>query len=257
MHEDSTLLKSFPLFLLFPGPNVKVAYEKGLRFYYMLSVAPSISTVLVTEKLTHLTEEKEIIYTNSRIINTGNENTISVPLHITARGIQAGPYTLKISAEFDSVFMEKDLTFHLMWENQPFLNRPFDKVISQMKYILLPDQYKRLESFNKEDRKQEFYKYWNQISPTDSSEQNELLNEYFYRVDFADQNFSSNLKSGWKTDRGKIFMLYGLPDTINKYYNDFNRPPYEIWVYYNLRSRYTFVDRFRNGEFNLTREETE
>jgi hypothetical protein len=59
---------------------------------------------------------------------------------------------------------------------------------------------------------------------------------------------------GYRTDRGRIFILFGSPSITNRLLKP-NAPPAEIWTYENLKKRFTFVDRQRNGNFTLEKEE--
>jgi hypothetical protein len=57
---------------------------------------------------------------------------------------------------------------------------------------------------------------------------------YYRRVELTNQYFSS-YKAGWKTDRGMIYLIFGLPDEVSV--NDGN----EVWYYKVTRTRFTFV----------------
>jgi GWxTD domain-containing protein len=59
-----------------------------------------------------------------------------------------------------------------------------------------------------------------------------LIKNYFRRVELANQYFTS-YKEGWKTDRGMIYIVYGIPDKV---YRFFDR---EVWEY-------------KQGSFNAT-----
>ncbi len=61
-----------------------------------------------------------------------------------------------------------------------------------------------------------------------------FMKSYFRRVELANLYFSS-YKEGWKTDRGMIYLVFGLPDEVSV--NDGN----ETWYYSTTRSRFTFV----------------
>ena len=41
-------------------------------------------------------------------------------------------------------------------------------------------------------------------------------------------------KIGWKTDRGRIFILYGEPSEIERFPNQMDTKPYEIWHYNDI-----------------------
>jgi GWxTD domain-containing protein len=61
-----------------------------------------------------------------------------------------------------------------------------------------------------------------------------FMRSYFRRVELTNLYFSS-YKEGWKTDRGMIFLIFGLPDEVSR--NGQN----EVWYYKNYRTRFTFV----------------
>jgi GWxTD domain-containing protein len=61
-----------------------------------------------------------------------------------------------------------------------------------------------------------------------------FMRSYFRRVELANTYFSS-YKEGWKTDRGMIYLIFGLPDEVSK------TGLKEIWYYRNTKARFTFV----------------
>ena len=63
-----------------------------------------------------------------------------------------------------------------------------------------------------------------------------FMRSYFRRVELANIYFSS-YKQGWKTDRGMVYLIFGLPDEVSV--NDGT----ETWFYKNTRTRFTFVRR--------------
>jgi len=64
-----------------------------------------------------------------------------------------------------------------------------------------------------------------------------FMRSYFRRVELANTYFSS-YKEGWKTDRGMIYLIFGLPDEVSR------TGPTEVWYYKNFKERFTFV---KNG----------
>ena len=61
-----------------------------------------------------------------------------------------------------------------------------------------------------------------------------FMRSYFRRVELANTYFSS-YKEGWKTDRGMIYLIFGLPDEVSK------TGLKEIWYYRDTKARFTFV----------------
>ena len=64
-----------------------------------------------------------------------------------------------------------------------------------------------------------------------------FMRSYFRRVELANTYFTS-YKEGWKTDRGMIYLIFGLPDEVSR------TGPTEVWYYKNYKERFTFV---KNG----------
>jgi len=68
----------------------------------------------------------------------------------------------------------------------------------------------------------------------------------------ANQNFSSNREvDGYKSDRGRIFILYGSPTNKERLFSP-SAPPREVWTYVQLKKRFIFEDERRAGIYTLT-----
>jgi GWxTD domain-containing protein len=60
-----------------------------------------------------------------------------------------------------------------------------------------------------------------------------FMRSYFRRVELANQYFTS-YKEGWKTDRGMIYIIFGLPDQVYRFTDR------EVWSYKNTMFKITF-----------------
>jgi len=58
--------------------------------------------------------------------------------------------------------------------------------------------------------------------------------EFYNLVKYANQNFKSKLRPGWETDRGRILLMYGIPNDIQNIPSMNNTVPYDIWTYNKL-----------------------
>ena len=97
---------------------------------------------------------------------------------------------------------------------------------------------------------QELFKFWKKFDPTPSTKYNEVMSEYYKRVDFTTKNFTSiSNKKGFDTDRGKIYIQLGKPKRIERSSNSEGKVV-ETW-YYDRQKRFTFVDKQGTGEFPL------
>ena len=76
---------------------------------------------------------------------------------------------------------------------------------------------------------------------------------YLDRVKVVNRKYGSFTKSGWQTDRGRVFLIYGEPDEIERFPSTSESKPYEIWHYYNIENgvEFIFVDRSGSGNYEL------
>lgn len=76
---------------------------------------------------------------------------------------------------------------------------------------------------------------------------NEFKDEYFRRLAYAIPKFRAGSRAGWKTDRGRAFILYGQPDQITSYRHEIDSKPYEIWRYEQIQGGVIFIFMDRTG----------
>jgi len=76
---------------------------------------------------------------------------------------------------------------------------------------------------------------------------------YLSRVATANQRFRSMGKEGWELDRGRVYILHGEPDEIERMPSSEDRKPYEIWHFYQIENgvQFIFVDRSGFGDYLL------
>jgi GWxTD domain-containing protein len=142
-------------------------------------------------------------------------------------------------------------TFTVRWSDLPHTIRDLDKAIDQMRYIARESemQYMR-DAEDANEKRRRFLEYWKKRDPDPSTERNELMEEYFARVEFANKNFS-HYNEGWRTDRGMVHIYLGPPESIERRPFDLGSKPYEIWSYYNLNRDFVFVDETGFGDYRL------
>jgi hypothetical protein len=65
--------------------------------------------------------------------------------------------------------------------------------------------------------------------------------EYLKRVEYSNQHFKALGKKGWRTDRGRVFLKYGEPSEIERFPNQIDTKPYEIWYYNEIEGGVIFI----------------
>jgi GWxTD domain-containing protein len=80
-----------------------------------------------------------------------------------------------------------------------------------------------------------------------------LREEYLARVAYANANYRVLSRDGFRTDRGRVHIMYGNPDDYERHPNETETRPYEIWSYNNIQGGVIFVFVLRNtaGDYEL------
>jgi GWxTD domain-containing protein len=127
---------------------------------------------------------------------------------------------------------------------------------------------------NDEERDQFIEQFWLRRDPTPDTIENEYKEEHYRRIAYANEHFAAGV-AGWRTDRGRIYVMYGPPDQIDDHPSGgtYQRPPeegggmtstypFETWRYRYLEGvgqevMIEFVDRCMCGEYRMTMDPSE
>ena len=110
-----------------------------------------------------------------------------------------------------------------------------DKMLDEIKYIADRDELEQIKKLDTYDGKKLFlYKFWLARNNNNPNGINESRVEFDKRVQYANKNFSYKYKEGYKTDRGRVIVKYGIPDDIERHPLEGNTQPYEKWTYNNV-----------------------
>lgn len=137
------------------------------------------------------------------------------------------------------------------WLDMPVSLYNLDVAIQMMEFIVSEQELKRLNSGSTSEKEEKFREFWAQRDPTPDTEFNELMAEYYRRIDFAHANFKSMQQPGYNTDQGRAYILYGPPDNIERRLPT-NAPTREIWQYPNRTLVFEATTGF--GDFRLISE---
>ncbi|MBN8586412.1 MAG: GWxTD domain-containing protein [Ignavibacteria bacterium] len=140
----------------------------------------------------------------------------------------------------DSISSNQNLTElenqYLLSEYPKLSEKQVDDEFNKVIYLMSDQQKENYESLKTLDEKRMFmFNYWRGISAYISKK------EYMSRIDFANKNFKSDLREGWKTDRGRIMALFGKYDEIERFPYEGSTRAYEIWTYNKLQGGVIFV----------------
>ncbi|HOY31225.1 MAG TPA: GWxTD domain-containing protein [Bacteroidales bacterium] len=61
--------------------------------------------------------------------------------------------------------------------------------------------------------------------------------DYYLEVQKVNNDFGTKIRKGYETDRGRVYLEYGPPNSMSKNYYEPSAYPYEIWHYYSLKNQ--------------------
>ncbi len=177
--------------------------------------------------------------------------------NITTADLVAGKYTISVEAapyssaqqEF-TVHATTTRTFEVRWKGLPVTVVDLDLALEQMQYIVEKEELDKIRNIDIEKKRAQFIELWKQKDPTPGTERNELMEEYYSRIEYANKHFT-HFYEGWKTDMGMVYIIFGPPGNIERHPFDIDAKPYEIWTYYNKNREFVFVDVSGFGDYRL------
>lgn len=150
-----------------------------------------------------------------------------------------------------------------------------DWVNKDVDYIITSEERKAFKALQTDEERENFIEnFWRRRDPNPDTEENEFREEYYERIAYANEHFTSGIP-GWKTDRGRIYITWGKPDSIESHPSggSYDRPsyegggstttyPFEIWFYRHLDGvgdgiEIEFVDPTGTGEYRIARNANE
>jgi GWxTD domain-containing protein len=148
-------------------------------------------------------------------------------------------------------------------------------VEQDVRWIITDEELAAFKSLsNDEERDQFIENFWLRRNPNPDSPENEYREEHYARIAYANEHFAAG-KSGWRTDRGHIYIAYGKPDSIEAHPSggNYERPmeegggntstfPFEIWHYRYIEGigdniDIEFVDTCMCGDYHMTLDRSE
>jgi GWxTD domain-containing protein len=117
-----------------------------------------------------------------------------------------------------------------------------DDLFAKSVYIASEAEKDRYEALSTVEAKREFmYTFWRARDENPSDDRNQYYQDYLKRIAESNAKFTAAKKDGWKTDRGRVYLIYGPPSEIERYPNQIETKPYEIWRYESLEGGVSFV----------------
>jgi GWxTD domain-containing protein len=154
---------------------------------------------------------------------------------------------------------------------QKEMESPYKKWLEEeVPYIITAEERAAFKKLTTDDEREQFIEaFWERRNPNPGSPENEFKEEYYRRIAYANEHYASGIP-GWRTDRGRIYIMYGPADEVDAHPSggSYERPqeegggetstyPFEQWRYRYIDGIGTniileFVDPTMTGEYHLT-----
>ena len=156
------------------------------------------------------------------------------------------------------------------------LSKPYKKWLEEdVLYIITDEERTAFRQLSNDEERDNFIEaFWQRRDPTPDTEENEYKEEHYQRIAYANEHFAAGVP-GWKTDRGRIYIVFGKPDEIESHPSGgtYERPmeegggetstfPFEDWRYRYIDGIgqeviMEFVDPCMCGEYHMTLDRSE
>jgi len=142
-------------------------------------------------------------------------------------------------------------------------------------YIITKEEKEAFKKLKTDEERENFIaQFWARRDPNPDTEENEFREEFYERIAYANEHYASGIP-GWKTDRGRIYITWGKPDSVESHPSGgaYDRPsyegggltttyPFEVWFYRHLEGigsgiEIEFVDPTGTGEYRIARSPNE
>ena len=173
---------------------------------------------------------------------------IPVPLEL----LEPGQYKLDLAATYGKEQFKHEIPFHVIWPSRPMSLMDWDIATEALRYIAKPQEMDKILSGSSEAGRAEFHAFWKRRDPDTTTAYNEIMVEYYRRVDEAIRQYSTVKElDGYRTDRGRIYILNGAPTHIERFVLP-DQPTREVWTYANIKKQFVFTEKNKSGNYILT-----
>jgi GWxTD domain-containing protein len=202
---------------------------------------------------------------------TSDDRDASVDLSAPATASQPDPLKRDLSPQ-----QKKENAKKLKQE----LGATYKKWLNEdVRWIISPEELTAFKALSNDEERDAFIEqFWQRRDPTPDTEENEFKEEHYRRIAYANEHFAAG-RAGWRTDRGRIYIVFGPPDEIESHPSGgtYDRPleegggetstyPFERWRYRYMETLQAsnkqevwieFVDNCMCGDYHISMDPNE
>jgi GWxTD domain-containing protein len=225
------------------------ALQGPLYIYFELYTKNAEDEVTINYLLKNVKEKTELDTVITKKIKSPFTSHL---FKINKERLKGNKYSCIVTVKDKKNKVQRKDNFSFFWVKIPQVGNDLSTALEQMVYILPSDSLDKYDDADPEEQKEFFLSFWKERDPNPQTQNNELMEEYFRRVNYANRQFTALNLAGWRTDRGRILIKFGMPDDIERHPFEVYSVPYEIWRYYGLRRIFLFIDQSGFGDYRLS-----
>jgi GWxTD domain-containing protein len=216
------------------GSDTLLAYIEGYDF-------PGPATIPFEVK-----DEQQNTIIKDSLRFRGGRPVESQVIRLAPDSVALGELRLAVGAEGKQRDVSALVSFTQAW-----VVTNFEEMLDLLRYFGQDERLSRLRRAPPAERARVWKEFYAETDPDPGTPENEALNQYFGRINTANQRFTDEGMPGWRTDRGEVFITMGAPDeSIESTPGAGNRAV--RWTYNNYRLVLFFVDETGFGRLRLT-----
>ncbi len=196
-------------------------------------------------------ESDKVIYTKKERIAVSTQNPgFKTTLSTTA--LAPGNYRLRISQNNAGNIALTENHFTVIQSPIDLRFKTYDQALYELRYLLTPAQYDSMKAIPANRWQQALNQFWQKHDPQGETVFNDVMLEYYRRMQNANRWFGTPYKKGWLTDLGMVYILLGQPDIVLKAVSaDRFEGGRQVWEYRKLHLRFTFISQSVFSEYSL------
>jgi GWxTD domain-containing protein len=216
------------------GSDTLLAYIEGYSF-------PGPTTIPFQVR-----DEQQSVIINDSLRFRGGRPVESQVIRLAPDSVALGELRLSVGPEGKEREVSALVSFTQAW-----VVTNFDEMLDLLRYFGQDERLSKLRKAPPSERARLWKEFYAETDPDPGTPENEALNQYFARINAANQRFTDEGVPGWRTDRGEVYINLGPPDeSIESTPGSGNRAI--RWTYNNLRLILFFVDETGFDRLRLT-----
>ncbi|MBK7105862.1 MAG: GWxTD domain-containing protein [Ignavibacteriae bacterium] len=247
---------------VFPNPSIIYSDKSPVLFYYaeLYNLKNNSSPKINLEKKL-FDSKNNLIYETSKEVHTNRTSIVEAGI-INLKKYPTDTYTLvlKITDDNSKKYTTSSKKFFFVnpgisvaknsKSSLNYINTEFgvleleecDDLFEKSKIIADKFELEEYKKFDSLEKKREFlFNFWKKRDESPETQLNEFKKIYLSRIEVANSRYRTLSTPGYKTDRGRVYLLYGEPDEIDRFPNETDTKPYEIWAFNSIEGGVVFI----------------